>query len=219
MFIEQVPDWICFCPKLLIQELKILFKFSSVPIHNFMLQSVANWSCFVRQSWLLKLLDLLLCLSPNVEQISVSLERKPQKKTQKYHFFLLLNQNRDSCHRRVEQIQAKIIHWQEMKPVSIFLSQQIFFMLLECWLSVGTYMLKYLSERRSHQWTKTSQTTFIGVDWRFFGATLSVQRREIKETTTAAAFTWRHFYWKVILNECYIYISLSVFDCYVGNRS
>lgn len=49
------------------------------------------------------------------------------------------------------------------------------------------------------------------IHWQFEPVLLRRGKRErerkIEEITTAAAFIWRHFYWKVILNEC-----LSFFD-------
>lgn len=154
----------------------------------------------------------------NKKKIPQPHDRQKQRK-----IFLVAKNQKLRAIKRAENIQAEIIHRQEMKPVSaewIFLSRRRNDFYASQWWIMCWYMLKYLPQtsgtptKETNE--KTSQTTFMELAGDLLVLLcLCWEWREIEGiTTTAAAFTWRHFYWKVIPNERCVLVkrALIVFD-------
>lgn len=95
--------------------------------------------------------------------------------------------------------------------IGIGMEKNIAYMLQEMkYLLRGTRMSKVVEKKiikRVTHWATRLKNQSDHIHWQFVsccGAAEREKREKIEEITTAAAFIWRHFYWKVILNECLI---------------
>lgn len=93
-----------------------------------------------------------------------------------------------------------------------FSSSGFFFYASQQWLCVGTCW--NIFHQRSQ--LRNQSNHIHGAGRRSFGVCWTERETERAPTTTAAAFTWRHFHWKVILNESLDVCVLTALECAVS---